>query len=103
MKKLSEIYRKAGIAFTFPIEIKNANGKETYFEDSDGYWSKWEYDDNGNETYFESSRGFWCKWGYNDNGYLTYFESGESTKSGTPKSAKTWKARLSRWTGLNIN
>ena len=31
MKKLSEIYRELVIAFIFPIEIKDANGKETYY------------------------------------------------------------------------
>jgi hypothetical protein len=36
MKKLSETYKELGIAFTFPIEIKDANGNETYYEDSDG-------------------------------------------------------------------
>ena len=37
MKKLSETLTELGIAFTFPIEIKNANGKATYSEDSEGY------------------------------------------------------------------
>jgi hypothetical protein len=36
MEKLSETYKELGIAFTFPIEIKDANGNETYYEDSDG-------------------------------------------------------------------
>ena len=57
MKKLSNTYRKLGIAFTFPIEIKNAHGKETYFENSDGGWYKREYDAQGNETYYENSNG----------------------------------------------
>jgi len=38
MKPLSEILTELGIAFTFPIEITDANGDETYYEDSDGYW-----------------------------------------------------------------
>lgn len=58
MKPLSETYKELGIAFTFPIEIKNANGKRTYFEDSDGYWERWEYGANGKVTYFESIRGY---------------------------------------------
>ena len=36
MKKLSETYKELGIAFTFPIKIKDAKGKETYYEDSKG-------------------------------------------------------------------
>ena len=69
MKKLSETYKELGIAFTFPIEIKDANGKVTYYEDSDGYWEKWERDANGKVTYYENSTG---------------------VKKGKPKSAKAF-------------
>jgi hypothetical protein len=37
MKKLSETYRELGIAFTFPIDIKNADGNPTYSENSNGF------------------------------------------------------------------
>ena len=36
MKPLSETLTELGIAFSFPIEIEDANGHETYYEDSDG-------------------------------------------------------------------
>jgi len=36
MKKLSDTYKELGIAFTFPIEIRDANGNVTYYENSDG-------------------------------------------------------------------
>ena len=36
MKKLSEIYKELGIDFSFPIEIKDAKGNQTYFETSRG-------------------------------------------------------------------
>jgi len=98
MKKLSETYKKLGIAFTFPIEIKDAKGNmtyrersggycyrrewdaannETYYEDSEGYWRKWEYDADGNVTYFEDSEGFWDKTEYDSNGKETYYESSD--------------------------
>ena len=57
MKKLSETYKELGIDFSFPIEIRNSNGKGTYFEDIYGYYEKWEYDANGKETYYENSYG----------------------------------------------
>ena len=57
MKKLSETYKELGIAFTFPIEIKNDNGNETYYENSYGYWCRYEYDEKGNQTYYETSDG----------------------------------------------
>ena len=64
MKKitpLSETYKELGIAFTFPIKIKDENGNETYFENSDGYWVRCEYDETGNSTYYETSDG--CRGG----------------------------------------
>jgi len=66
-KKLSDTYKKLGIDFTFPIEIKNAEGNQTYYEDSDGYWRRRERDANGDVDYYEDSTG---------------------VKRGTPKSTK---------------
>jgi len=57
MKKLSDTYKELGIEFTFPIEIKDANGSETYYERSDGFWHKCEYDTEGTVTYREDSDG----------------------------------------------
>jgi hypothetical protein len=45
----------------FPFEIKNKNGNEIYYEDSNGYWYKSEYDSNGNKVYCEKSNGDWYK------------------------------------------
>jgi len=41
----------------FPFEIKDSNGNEIYYENSDGYWTKKEYDSSNNEVYFEDSDG----------------------------------------------
>ena len=51
MKKLSETYKELGIEFTFPIEIGDKKGKTTYYENSDGFWSRREYDKNSKKTY----------------------------------------------------
>ena len=74
-RKLSDTYKKLGIDFTFPIEIKNAEGNQTYYEDSNGSWNKREYDANGNETYYETSNGYWRKREYSANGKETYYEN----------------------------
>ena len=104
--KLSETLKENGIGFSFPIVIRDASGKETYFEGGDGYWIKreydtngnqthrvsegfWcnsEYDDNGNETYYETSNDFWSKREYDAKGNQTYYENSEGGKRGTPKS-----------------
>ena len=75
MKLLSETYKELGIAFTLPIEIKDADGNETYYEDSDGYWYRYEFDANGNVTYYEESSGSWYRREYDSNGDETYFEN----------------------------
>ena len=58
MKTLSETLSELNIKFSFPIEIKDVDGNQTYCEDSDGYWFKCEYDVDGNETYYERSDGY---------------------------------------------
>ena len=55
----------------------DSNGKQIYFENSDGYWSKREYDSSGNPIYWENSRGFWEKKEYNSNGNKVYFENSD--------------------------
>ena len=79
MKKLSETLTEMGIGFTFPIEIKDANGKLTYYGDSEGFWARWELDANGIETYFENSDGL---------------------KRGTPRSAKTCEGKVVEVDGI---
>jgi len=80
MKKLSETLTELGIAFTFPIEIKDANGKATYFEDSDGYWERFEYNAEGRPTYSENIDEFWQKWGRSTNGRLTSFKNSDGVQ-----------------------
>ena len=79
MKPISETYKELGIAFTFPIEIKDANGDENYYEASTGYWHRCERDAKGNRTYFETSKG---------------------VKRGTPKSAKTCEGKVVEVDGI---
>lgn len=86
MKKLSKTYKKLGIDFTFPIEIEDARGKLTYFEKSNGYWWKSEYNAQGQQTYFEKSNGYWSKHEYDSQGNETYFENSDGYKEGTPRS-----------------
>ena len=80
MKPLSETYKELGIAFDFPIEIRDANGKATYFEDSDGYWERFEYNAEGRPTYSENIDEFWQKWGRSTNGRLTSFKNSDGVQ-----------------------
>jgi hypothetical protein len=58
----------------FPFEINDKNGNEIYYEDSNGYWVKSEYDSNGNRVYYEDSNGDWEKREFNSNGNQIYYE-----------------------------
>ena len=99
MKNLSKTLKKLGIDFSFPIEIKDANGKETYYEGSSGYWHRYEYDVKGRETYFEESKGFWRK-RERTNGKQTYYEDSDGTKIGTPRSTKTCEGKVVEVEGI---
>jgi YD repeat-containing protein len=121
MKKLSETYKELGIAFSFPIKIKDANGKQTYYEESNGFWRKYEYNADGNETYYENSTGYWHKYEYNADGNETccenstgywhkseydadgnetYYETSTGYKRGTPKSARTCEGKVVEVDGI---
>jgi hypothetical protein len=55
----------------------DSNHDEIYYEDSDGYWRKQEYDSNHKIIYFENSRGDWRKMEYDENGNLMYEEDSD--------------------------
>ena len=59
----------------FPFKIKDSNGKEIYYENSDGYWAKSEYDSKGVRIYWEDSNGAWLKYEYDSNGNEIYLET----------------------------
>ena len=100
MKLLSETHKELGIAFSFPIEIKDANGYATYCEKSNGFWHKYEYDADGYVTYYEDSDGYWYKREYDANGDETYFENSAGTKRGTLKSAQTCEGKVVEVDGI---
>jgi hypothetical protein len=106
MKPLSETYKELGIAFSFPIEINDDNGNETYFEtarlvgNADGYWERCERDAKGRETYFENSTGYWYKYERDAKGNGTYYENSEGLKRGTPKSSKTCEGKVIEVDGI---
>ena len=56
MKKLSDTYKELGIDFTFPIEIKDAEGNLTYYEEAMAIGRKREYDAKGNAHLLREQR-----------------------------------------------
>ncbi len=61
----------------YGMEILNDNHKEIYFEDSNGYWVKREFDDNDNQVYYEDSYGSWVIKEYDEYGYLIFYDTSE--------------------------
>jgi len=100
MKKLRETYKEIGIAFSFPIKIKDANGYVTYRENGNDYWRRYERDANGNVTYFEDSNDYWERYEYDAYGNVTYFENSSGIKFGTPRSAKTCDGKVVVFDGI---
>jgi len=61
----------------FPFEISDGNGNEIYYENSEGYWEKHEYNSKGNQIYYENSDGYWRKREYDSNGKGIYYEDSD--------------------------
>jgi hypothetical protein len=63
----------------FPFEIKDSNGNQIYFEDSDGYWEKREFNSDGNQIYYEDSDEYWAKYEFDSNGKEIYLKDSDGT------------------------
>ena len=100
MKPLSETYKELGIAFSFPIIIKDANDKPTYYEDGDDCWSRYERDAKGKPIYYEDSHDYWERWERDANGKETYWENSHGIKRGTPRSDKTCEGKVVEVDGI---
>ena len=70
--KLEGTYKVVYYATSFVI--LNEKGNTIYYEDSDGYWSKSEYDEKDNTIYYENSDGYWSKWEYDEKDNVVYYE-----------------------------
>jgi YD repeat-containing protein len=54
------------------LRLYDAEGNNTYCEDSKGWWEKGQYDAEGNQIYIENSNGEWCKYQYDADGNMIY-------------------------------
>jgi len=63
----------------FPFQIKDSKGNQIYWENSDGYWTKYEYDSEGNHIYLETSDGYWAKRKYDSDRNVIYYENSNRT------------------------
>ena len=59
----------------FPFISKDSKGNDIYYENSNGYGVKREFDSGGNIIYYEDSKGYWEKKEFNSQGNRIYFEN----------------------------
>ena len=59
----------------FPFKIKDKQGNEIYFENSEGFWAMYEYDSVGKRIYYEDSDGDWSKYEYDSVGNRIYYDN----------------------------
>ena len=57
----------------------NELDQEIYFEASEGWWEKYEYDLSGNKIREINNQGGWTKWEYDDAGNLISSEDSDGT------------------------
>jgi len=69
---------------TFPFNIKDSDGKQIYWETSDGYWLKYEWAD-GKEIHYETSDGVWVKREYAGGKVIRYENSDGYIVDNRPK------------------
>jgi len=58
----------------FPFRIKDSRSNEIYFENSNKYWIKNEFDSRDNLTYSEDSKKFWYKQKFDLNNCEIHYE-----------------------------
>ena len=63
--------------YVYEDYVNNADGNLIYYENSDGYWVKREYNAQGNQIYYENSNGYWSKSEYDANGNVMYYENSD--------------------------
>jgi hypothetical protein len=88
----------------FPFIIKDKNGNRIYYETSDGYWEKREYDQNGKVIYFEDSNGYWSKYQYDQNGKVIYYENSDGNiTDNRPKVVELTLDEIAKKLNIDVN
>lgn len=77
MIKLSEVYTEMGIPFDLPIRIKDKDGRELYCEYANGYRYLYTFD-RGLVTSYEDNEGLWGRYKYDEAGNEIWHEESDS-------------------------
>jgi hypothetical protein len=95
----------------FPFVINDKDGKVIYYENSDGFWSKREYDANSKKIYWENSDGDWFKREYDGHilgeydslGNRIYYENSNGyIEDNRPKTVEVSLEDIAKQMGINV-
>ena len=87
----------------FPFVINDKNGKRIYYENSDGWWCKREYDAQSNEIYYEASDGTWSKREYAAHGREIYYETSDGyIEDNRPKIVELTLQQIADKLGIDV-
>jgi tartrate dehydratase beta subunit/fumarate hydratase class I family protein len=80
----------------FPFIVKDSKGNQIYFETSNGYWCKYEYDSEGNNIYEENSNKEWMKREFDSKRFVIYYENsyGSITDKRSKSNVSSTKTKL---------
>ena len=82
----------------FPFEIKDSKSNQIYYENSNGFWVKGEWDSKANLIYCEDSTGYWAKREWDSMGNVIYYEnSNGDIEDNRPKTELTLKEISSKF------
>jgi hypothetical protein len=103
-KNGKEIYYETSNGYWWKKQY-DQNGKEIYYETSTGYWAKRQFDQNGKEIYYETSKGDWSKAEYDQNGKLIYFETSEGNNitDNRPKVVELTLDEIAKKLNIDVN
>ena len=87
----------------FPFVIKDKDGNEIYFENSDGLWYKSEYDVNGYDIRYEDCTGYWRESEYDSNGREIYYENSDGAiRDKRPKTVEVTLQQIADKLGIKV-
>jgi len=87
----------------FPFVIKDKAGNAIYYETSNGFWFKREYDAHGNRIHYENSTGLWSKVEYDARGNEIYYETSNGTIiDDRPKVVELTLQQIADELGINV-
>ncbi len=87
----------------FPFVINDKDGNKIYYENSDGFWGKSEYDAKGNEIRYENSDGYWVKREWDAQGKKIYYETSDGIiKDKRPKTVEVTLEEIAAKMGIKV-